>query len=375
MRIGLLASMGHMIDSFFTDFITSWESAGHTVFVAAGTPVDDGRSVEIDGLTRRPGPGILRAGQGLRRWVHEQRLDVVVTNSATASSLVRMSRVSAPVVYFCHGLHWNSGRHPNERLWQFVEAALLSRTAGVITINADDHAWFAARLDDRRVLNLPVGVGLELAAYPPSPVPSRRALSAQELRLLWVGEFSPRKRPGLALDLALRLRDSGIPFTLRMLGEGDLLTSTRARIRELSLESQVEAPGRGDAAAELASSHSLIHTATWEGLPRVMLESLAVGRRAYAFDVKGVRDISQAVLSPDADTTALADRIAADWVSGAMLQPLGFDRETLDLSRSAECIRRFLEDVVVGPQFITARGDRTRQPAPGLTSESPNGTP
>lgn len=362
MRIGLLASVGHMIDSFFPGIVTSWTAAGHEVFPAAGTPEEDDACTVIDGLTRRPGLGILRARAGLRRWVAEQRLDVVVTNSATASAIVRGSGVGAPIVYFCHGLHWNSGRQAAERVWQMLEAGLLATTAGVITINADDQAWFAQRFPRRRILPLPTGVGLDLAAYPASPVPQ----TDEALRLLWIGEFSPRKRPDLALDIAVRLQSLGVPFALRMLGEGSLLEATRERIRELRIDSLVEAPGRGEASSELARTHSLIHTSTWEGLPRVMLESLAVGRRAYAFDVKGVRDIPGVILSTDGDCAGLADRIAADWASGELLKPVRFDREKLDFSHSAGMIRLFLEESIVGGRDISARekfGKRQDLPA------------
>lgn len=352
MRVGLLASVGHMIDSFFPDIVTSWTAAGHEVFLAAGTPGEDDACTVIDGLTRRPGLGVLRARVGLRRWVAERRLDVVVTNSATASAIVRISGVDAPIVYFCHGLHWNSGRQAAERVWQMLEAGLLPRTAGVITINADDQAWFAPRFPRRRILQLSTGVGLDLAVYPASPVPQ----TDEVLRLLWIGEFNPRKRPDLALDIAVRLQSLGVPFALRMLGEGSLLEATRERIRELRIDSLVEAPGRGDAASELVRTHSLIHTSTWEGLPRVMLESVAVGRRAYAFDVKGVRDIPGAILSTDGDSTGMADRIAADWASGELLEPVRFDREKLNSSHSADRIRLFLEETIVGGRDISARG-------------------
>lgn len=347
MRIGVLASVGHMVDSFFSDIIASWKQAGHIVRVAAGTGTSDGSGHVIEGLTRRPGPGAVRAWSGLSSWAHEEKLDVVLTNTATASALVRTARLTIPVVYFCHGLHWNEGRGASDRIWQLAERVLLLKTSGVITINSDDHAWFSGRIPENRILRLPTGVGLRPESYPRVAPPSAEGGSERTvMRLAWIGEFSTRKRPHLALDVADYLRKEGVDFTLQMVGEGSLLDSINAAISRRGLEQHVSAEGTGNTAQVLADSHALIHTSAWEGLPRVMMEALAVGRRTYAFDVKGVRDIPRAVLFPEREPRALAGQLAADWRAGRLLQPIAFDPATLDVFHSAEAIRVFLEETV-----------------------------
>lgn len=342
MRIGLLASIGHMVDSFFPEIIDSWVGAGHTVSVAAGTPRAHGSSIVISGLGRRPGPGSLAAWQGLRAWARDEDLDVIVTNSATASALVRTARLDVPVVYFCHGLHWNGGTGVSERVWQRVEHALLRRTDGVITINSDDHAWFRARVDPERLLRLHSGVGLDLDRYRAAEALPRAAGSGR-LELVWVGEFSARKRPESALDVVAALRALGVDVRLRMLGDGDRYASTVDSIRRRGLTGRVIADGPDSPVAALSESHALLHTSAWEGLPRVMLEALAIGRRTYAFDVKGVRDVPEAVLSSDGDADALAAILAAQWSSGELTAPVSTDRSTLDYRHTSAAVGAFLE--------------------------------
>lgn len=374
MRIGLLASVGGMLDSFFPEIVQVWQEAGHSVCLAAGTPTDGPiPATVIGGLGRRPGPGMLGALVRLREWVRGEDLDVVVTNSATASALVRAALLPVPVVYFCHGLHWNKGDGISERLWMRIESALLRWTAGAITINSDDHAWFSSRgVAPARLVRLHGGVGLDLEAYPAVPLdvprpesgtssgpldeaqssrPGSDRLGADQHRtrrldLAWVGEFSPRKRPEKALEVATRLVARGIDLRLTMLGEGAGLDRLRQRIHTLGLGANVNAPGPGLAAQALADSHALLHTATWEGLPRVMLEALAVGRRTYAFDVKGVRDIPNADLVADGDVEALAELIAYDHHSGRLRTPAAFARVELDSRRAAEALLAFLERIV-----------------------------
>lgn len=347
MRIGILASVGEMVDSFFPDFIASWAMAGHEVSVAAGTATHDAAGRIIGGLTRRPGPGVARAWSGIRRWVQEEQLDVILTNTATASALARTARLQIPVVYFCHGLHWNEGRGASDRLWQAVERLLLLKTAGVVTINSDDHAWFRGRLSPERILRLPHGVGLRPDAYPRVPPPQLENDSGRKvLKLAWIGEFSNRKRPHLVLDVAESLREAGVDFALDMIGEGLLLESVNQAILRLGLANRVTAAGAGDAAGVLAGSHALIHTSAWEGLPRVMMEALAVGRPTYAFDVKGVRDIPQVALFPESEPSLLARQLAKDWNAGSLLETVSFDSDVLDFSRSAEALEAFLQEIV-----------------------------
>lgn len=335
-----MASTGGMLDSFFIEIADSWRSYGHTVSFAAGTPMVSAQATVIPGLSRRPDPRMVRALSGLRRWSDHEDLDVIITNSATASALVRMAGTKAPVVYFCHGLHWNEARSIGDRVWPVIERLLLPRTAGVISLNSDDQHWFARRLDSSRHLHLSAGVGLDLARYP------ARRLPNGPLRLCWIGEFSTRKRPHLVLDTAAELHRRGIDFHLEMLGEGAFRTQIRSGISNRGLSGIVSADGPGDAAAALARSHALVHTAQWEGLPRVMLENLAIGRGSYAFDVKGVRDIPLAQLTVDGDAAELAVRIAADWESGRLREPLIFDRDVLDYSHAADSIRQFLPTLI-----------------------------
>lgn len=360
MRIGLLASVGHMIDSFFPEIIASWTAAGHAVSTAAGTPTADGHGVVIPGLGRRPGPGMVAARAGLRSWVRDAGIDVVVTNSATASGLVRSASLDVPVVYFCHGLHWNTGARPADRMWQTVERSLLRRTSGIITINSDDHAWFAPHVEADRLLRLETGVGLDLERYAAAPA---LPVAGNRLELVWIGEFSPRKRPDLAVDVVAGLRAAGVDVRLRMLGDGPLRARITDRVRRLDLADAVTAHGFGTVVDALSSSHGLLHTAAWEGLPRVMLEAVAVGRRSYAFDVKGVRDIPEARLVTDRDSAALVTALAEDWSTGRMTAPLAYDRSRLDSAATAESVRVFLETLVDSasrPASSTAvgRGER-----------------
>ena len=169
MRIGVLTSVGRTLDAFFPQIIAGWEEAGHEVFCAAGSTPESPLTFDlIEGLTQQPSPANWRVPGRLVSWAQDRRLDVVVTNTATASMLVRVRRMPCKLVYFCHGLHWNDGRHPA----QLVEGALARRADSIITINSDDHAWLSRRHRNVVLLGQGVGVPEDAYAWSPSPPPT-----------------------------------------------------------------------------------------------------------------------------------------------------------------------------------------------------------
>jgi|GEM_PF-6257580 len=157
------------------------------------------------------------------------------------------------------------------------------------------------------------------------------------------------------------LRDRGVDAELTMAGKGALADRTRTHVAQRGLDDRIRVPGWADVAAELADAHALLHTATWEGLPRVMLEAVAVGRRTYAFDVKGVRDVPYAQLVADEDVPGLAALIAREWQSGALRRTAQQDASGLCSRAVAAEMLAFLRGTIVpaGVGEVRAASGRT----------------
>lgn len=326
MRIGVLASLGRTLDAFFPRMIQEWEKEGDIVFAAAGTSSNIASSDVLDTITRRPALKSLSAHSQLRDWVRTKQLDVLITNTATASAIARMSKLPVPVVYFCHGLHWNNSEELVSRPWQLIERSLLRNTDGIVTINSDDDAWFQKNGPNIPRLRSEFGVGVPLEKYPWS---KHRGAGS---KLMWAGEFSDRKRPFEAIRIAEGLRNRGVDFGLTMIGEGRLLHAAIELTRRLELESKIRFPGNVPFSSEMAHHVALVHTASWEGLPRVMLEAYAMGRHSYAYNVKGVRDVPGARLVHEGERNELVTRIAKflthddkERISAGEVAPLGVE--------------------------------------------------
>jgi glycosyltransferase involved in cell wall biosynthesis len=344
MKIGVLTHSGVTLDAFFQPLVDEWERLGHTVSLAAGTSAARFDNHVLSGLTRRPSVCNVFAHRQLEAWASEQQLDVILTNTATASALARFPRLKVPVIYFCHGLHWNTGTSKQDRVWMAVEQFLLRNTNAVMCMNSDDRTWFRDRVDAQRLLYLDYGVGVPLEHYPITSLPTE-----QTLRLLWAGEFSERKRPHLMLEVARRLVEMNVDFSLTMIGQGPLLEKMKARAVSLGVDQFVRFPGFSSLSEHMQRSHLFVHTSLWEGLPRVMLEARAMCRQSVAFDVKGVRDIPDAVLVPNGDVGFFAhvvSEMGADVRSSAVLLPP--PNPSIDSAVVARSILGFVQAAVQG---------------------------
>jgi glycosyltransferase involved in cell wall biosynthesis len=340
LRVGLLTSVGQTLDAFFPRIVTRWQSRGIPVSAASSSetvslPVPYTR---IRHLSRSPRADNVLAPRELRDWVGRSGVSCIVTSTATASALVRVAELPIPVVYFCHGLHWSDTSRVTSLPWRAVERLLLRRASAVITINECDHRWFRRQLSSAALLRLPQGVGLDPASYPRSPVPSSRVL-----QLCWIGELISRKAPLDVVRVAEILTGSGVDVRIRVLGDGPLRPVVQRAVHDAGLSGHVQLLGHQPAASALSASHALLHTAHWEGLPRVALEAAAVGRAVYAYDAKGVRDAPTVRTVPERDPRVLARRIAQDWCAGRIapgdqLPPI----ESLDSDVAADAIADLL---------------------------------
>lgn len=332
LTIGLIASVSHHLDSFFVEIVKRWEARGHRVVVAAGDSSDNFPQMTVmPAITRNPNFRNFRAFRPLRRWVDDNAIDVVITNTATSSTLVRAAHVNAPIIYFCHGLHWN-GRWPNGLPYRILERALLKRTDGIVCLNSHDEMWFEANAPDIPRLRLKHGVGVDLQRY------RRLAYNPwhtdEPLRLVWCGELTKRKNPVAALALANELTRRGIKFELAMLGIGPLASS---RDFQSALGESVHIVGFTDPVPYFERAHALIQTSRWEGLPRVALEALAIGLPTIGYDVKGVRDIPGAYLTQEDDIQGLAEATREAALNGPVDLPRPLDLSVEHAADSLLC--------------------------------------
>ena len=112
--------------------------------------------------------------------------------------------------------------------------------------------------------------------------------------LLQVGRLSEQKGQLLLIDAARRLLDRGIPFKLTLVGDGELRGELARRVTEQKLEDHVTLAGWKTGVQirqMMLDSRALVMPSFAEGLPVVIMESLALQRPVISTFVAGIPEL------------------------------------------------------------------------------------
>ena len=113
--------------------------------------------------------------------------------------------------------------------------------------------------------------------------------------LLGIGRLTPQKGFDLLLHAAAPLLQQRPEWHLLIAGEGPDRAALEALVGQLGLDQQVHLPGRVENIPGLLRACDLfVLPSRWEGMPNVVLEAVAAGRRVVAADVEGISDLATA---------------------------------------------------------------------------------
>jgi len=275
---------------------------------------------------------VARATGRVREIVAAGAYDLVHVHTPVASFVTRFALrnrdpVTGPkVVYTAHGFHF----HPANPAWKNAIFAGLEKLAArwtdwLVVMNQEDEA--AARrlrfLPEDRIWRMP-GIGVDLGRYAPESVaPGAVAALRAELRLgddpavLMVAEFTARKRHADALAaFAALAADRSLPrVRLLLAGVGPLRPAIERQVHALGLSRRVHFLGlRPDVPALMKASRALLLPSTQEGLPRCVLEAMAMGLPVVATRIRGTTELLEGgcgTLVEVGDTAGLAAGVRA----------------------------------------------------------------
>ena len=130
-----------------------------------------------------------------------------------------------------------------------------------------------------------------------------------------VASIDERKRVDLAVEAVAEAHEQDESVELEIYGDGPLAPQLRAILCELGADRYVSMRGyRRDARSQFQRTDFSLLTSTNEGLPLVLVESMAAGCIPIAYDIRYgpadiIRDGVDGYVVPDGDTRALAERI------------------------------------------------------------------
>jgi colanic acid/amylovoran biosynthesis glycosyltransferase len=167
-------------------------------------------------------------------------------------------------------------------------------------------------------------VGIPMHLFCEEPPPPRDG----GLRLLCVAHFYEKKGLDTLIDACALLRDQGLPFHLRLYGDGPLREALAAQIARLRLGGHVTLGGiipQEEVARQMKACHFLVmpcrqgRDGDMDGIPTAFMEAMAVGRPVISCPISGIPELVRhgetGLLVPPNDPSALAAavmRLACD---------------------------------------------------------------
>jgi glycosyltransferase involved in cell wall biosynthesis len=255
----------------------------------------------------------------LARLMRRERFSIVHTHSSKAGVLGRLAARIARVPVIVHTFHGFSHHEfmSSRRRWAYLTIErLMRRTTHAFLAVAPQVAREAVEMrlaPPGGILVVPSAVDLDVIPTVSDPRLRAELGIAQDDRLVGtVGRLDFQKAPLGFVRMAARVAAVRPGTRFVMVGDGTLLSETRAEARRLGVE-VIFTGVRPDAARIAACFDVYVVASLYEGLGRALTEALASARPVVATAVNGVVDMiepgSTGLLAPPADPEALARNV------------------------------------------------------------------
>lgn len=205
------------------------------------------------------------------------------TNSAAVAMFARM--LGGPAYSFTvHGP--DEFDHPRE----LSLTEKIGHAAAVVAVSdfgrSQLYRWTPSE-DWKKVHVIRCGVDAAFLAAGPQPIPDSR-------RLVCVGRLVGEKGQLLILEAVAALVAEGVEMEMVLVGDGPLRGAIERRRRALSLDGHVRITGwvsNDVVRKEILAARAMLLPSFAEGLPVVLMESLALGRPAITTYIAGIPEL------------------------------------------------------------------------------------
>jgi glycosyltransferase involved in cell wall biosynthesis len=242
----------------------------------------------------------------VRELANKERYDIIHVHTPVAAFITRYAlrniktELGTDVIYSAHGFHFYNGANWFKNfVFKMAEKIAARWTDLLIVMNDEDYQSAISFLPETRVVKMN-GVGLDLEHYsrekiPPEIISELRhsiGLGVSDKLFSYVAEFNPGKRHvDVIKALALTKADNG-NFHLVFAGTGNLMNEMKELARNLNISERVHFIGfQKDVRPLIAASVAVLMPSKREGLPRSVMESMAMKTPVIGCDIRGTRDL------------------------------------------------------------------------------------
>ncbi len=278
---------------------------------------EKGIPVETAGMPRGVNPlRMLFATFEMAAYLRRERIDLVHTHCSMPGILGRVAARLAGVpviIHTIHGLHVHDRWNPVMRhLYTLAEKLCGMFTDMLLSQNRTDldlAGRFAFVPPERLRF---IGNGIDVDRFHPLP---RAASKDGALTVICTARLEPVKNHPQLFEAVKQLKERGIATRLWLVGDGELKADYQELCRTMGIADRVEFLGyRDDVPALLAQADVSVLTSVKEGIPRALLEAMAMELPVIGTRVVGteetVRDGETGYLIEYGDAAALTEKLA-----------------------------------------------------------------
>ena len=309
--------------------------SGHDVVLMHGNDWDRSHAtdcgsvielVEVAELVHKVNPRKdIAATRKMRALFRAMRPAVVHTHQSKAGIVGRVAARLAGVPFIVHGVHtlpFVNVSRAKKTMYLAAERAVAPFTDAFINVSDGTRRLCLDHSVGRPGQHFVAHSGMNISSFQGAPWPedwrNLVGISAGDPKppiVLMLAALEPRKRHVEFIEAFGRVLERVPSTRLLIAGEGPAREAVEAAIERTGLRSNVRLLGFSLEPERLISLADLtVLTSTREGLPRVVVQSLAGGRPAITTDLPGIEEIVKTgvngIVTPSDNLDATADAVA-----------------------------------------------------------------
>lgn len=305
-KVLVVCTTDNMVWQFLVPHIKFLEKLGNKVDVACNRSgfffdelIQQGLNVHEINFARNPlHLRNLKAESQLKALVKENKYDLIWCHQPVGGVMGRRvgKKFKIPVVYTAHGFHFFAGAPlVNRIVYKTIEKHYAKCTDALVTMNDEDFEN-AKKFKAKRVYKIN-GIGIDLNKFKPEESFDRNSfrkslgLAENDFVIISIGELNENKNLITAIKAIKDCENKNVK--LISLGQGPLRKEFEEFVSKNELNDRVQFLGfRKDVISCLQSADCFVMPSFREGLPKSMMEAMALGLPTVASNIRGCRDLT-----------------------------------------------------------------------------------
>ena len=229
----------------------------------------------------------------LWNWLAEENILHIHAHFGTNSTTVAMLCSALGKVSYSFTVH---GPEEFDKVQAIALPEKINRAAFVVAISSycksQLYRWCSLK-QWSKIHVVRCGIDDSFLAQTPVPIPDQP-------RFVCIGRLTEQKGQFLLIEAAKQLVNEGFQFKLVLIGDGELREAIESSIQAAGLENTIELFGWANSDTirqELLASRAMVLPSFAEGLPVVLMESLALHRPVITTHINGIPELVRSGIS------------------------------------------------------------------------------